>query len=281
MLAVAALCFATAGCVPPDLVDRSARNDGAIAERVGRLLPADALLLGEQHDAPEQHRIERQVIEALIARRALAALAIEMAAAGDRTAYLGADADETQVRAALSWNDDAWPWADYGPAVMAAVRAGIPVFGANLPQTRMKDAMADVSLDVQLSKAALSLQRQAIRDGHCGLLPETQIAPMTRIQIARDREMALTLANARTPGKTVLLISGAGHAQRTTGVPQLLPTEMKVRTIRMVAGQSPPAAANTEAAATPAADAVPAFDAVWITPAVPEVDHCAQLKARM
>jgi uncharacterized iron-regulated protein len=62
-------------------------------------------------------------------------------------------------------------------------------------------------------------QQQAIRDGHCGLLPESQIAPMTRIQIARDIRMAHALERARLPGKTVVLLAGGGHVLRDRGVP--------------------------------------------------------------
>lgn len=240
-----------------------------IAHRIDRLLPADILLIGEQHDAPTHHRIEREVVEALAGQRQLAALALEMAESGNGTAHLSADATEAQARTALSWNDKAWPWADYGPAVMAAVRAGVPVLGANLPRSRMKDAMADVSLDAQLDAAALRVQQDAIRSGHCDLLPATQIGPMTRIQIARDREMARTLVQARVPGRTVLLLSGAGHAVPAIGVPQHLQTDLRVRTVKL---------ATAPEAGAPAAPGADGFDAVWPTPPMPARDHCAELR---
>jgi uncharacterized iron-regulated protein len=42
---------------------------------------------------------------------------------------------------------------------------------------------------------------------------------MTRVQIARDRTMAQVLGSAARPGKTVVLIAGAGHADPELGVP--------------------------------------------------------------
>ena len=57
--------------------------------------------------------------------------------------------------------------------------------------------MADGKLDGQLPGPALKAQQQAIRLGHCNMLPESQITPMTRVQIARDISMAQTLAAAR------------------------------------------------------------------------------------
>lgn len=234
----------------------------AIDRRLDKLLPADVLLVGEQHDAVEHQVIERQVVEVLAARKQLAALVIEMAEAGHSTARLSMSANVDQVQTALHWSEQAWPWNSYGPVVMAAVKAGVPVLGANLPRARMKDAMADVSLDAQLEPDALKTQENAIRSGHCDLLPASQIRPMTRIQIARDRSMAQTLVAARVPGKTVVLVSGAGHTSPTLGVPQQLPNDLTVKTVKLNAG--------------PLAES--GFDAIWPTPAAPEKDHCAELR---
>jgi len=102
--------------------------------RLAALLPADALLLGEQHDAAEHQQLERRVVDWLAGRGELVALAIEMAEQGRNTVGLPRNAGEAEVRAALAWTDKGWPWANYGPMVMAAVRAGVPVLGANLPR---------------------------------------------------------------------------------------------------------------------------------------------------
>jgi uncharacterized iron-regulated protein len=235
-----------------------------VSRRVAALLPADALLLGEQHDAPEHQVIERETVEALAGTGRLSALLIEMVEAGSSTSHLSPDATEAQVQTALRWNDSTWPWGAYGPAVMAAVRAGVPVVGANLPRGRMKDAMADASLDARLTAEARTAQQEAVRGGHCGLLPESQIVPMTRVQIARDREMARTIVQSLVPGKTVLLISGSGHANKSIGVPLHLPADMSVKSVQMQAGGP----RGTDGA----------FDAAWPTPPVPEKDYCAELR---
>lgn len=260
--ALAATAFA--GCAA--LSGGADAPDAPIAKRVAALQPVDALLLGEQHDAPEHHAIEREAVEALATRGQLATLALEMAEEGRSTAHVAPTATEAQVRAALDWSDKAWPWSDYGPAVMAAVRAGVPVVGANMPRVRMKDAMADVSLDVQLNGEAFSAQQNAVRDGHCGMLPASQILPMTRIQVGRDRAMAQAIVKARKPGQTVLLIAGAGHVVRTLGVPQHLPDDVKVAAVRLMAAPA-------------TAEVVPGeYDRTWRTPPLPEKDYCAEFK---
>jgi len=199
---------------------------------IDALLPADALLLGEQHDAPAHQQQHRATVEALLGRKQLAALLLEMAEQGTTTAGLPPSADEASVRAALRWNEQAWPWQAYGPAVMAAVRGSVPVLGANLPRPQMRAAMADPQLDGLLGGAALKAQQQAIRQGHCGLLPESQIGPMTRIQIARDRAMAQSVVSAARPGSTVLLLAGGGHVDEALGVPQHLPAGLRARSLR-------------------------------------------------
>lgn len=203
----------------------------AVPGRLPDVSGVDAVLLGEQHDAPAQPRVQQQWVETLTGRGALAALALEMADRGNSTAGLPRSASEAQVREALHWNAVAWPWTRYAPAVMAAVRGGVPVLGANLPQQQQRLAMQDRRFDGLLRGPALKAQQQAIRRGHCDLLPEQQVTPMTRVQIARDEAMARTIASAAAPGKTVLLIAGAGHVQPDLGVPQHLPPAITVRPV--------------------------------------------------
>jgi len=191
--------------------------------------PAEALLIGEQHDAPSHPALQEERVRQLAAAGRLRALALEMAERGTTTAGLPRNAGEAQVRQALRWADDnGWPWERYAPAVMAAARAGIPVVGANLPRAQMRQAMQEPGLDGLLPGPALQAQQQAIRSGHCDMLPESQIAPMTRVQIARDRAMAQTLASLAGPGGTVVLIAGAGHVQPDVGVPRHLPSHLRV-----------------------------------------------------
>ncbi|MBP7566296.1 MAG: ChaN family lipoprotein [Burkholderiaceae bacterium] len=234
------------------------------ATRWDAFASADVVLLGEQHDAPDHHAIEREAVEQFAASGRLAALALEMADQGRDTRQLPPSATEGDVREALQWNARGWPWARYGPTVMAAVRAGVPVLGANLPRTGLGPAMGDAALDGLLPPNALAVQRQAIRDGHCNLLPESQIGPMTRVQIARDRAMATTLVAAVQPGRTVLLVAGAAHVDRELGVPRHLPAILRVQAVKLQAGAPDPRAG--------------AFDAVWPTPALPARDHCAGVK---
>lgn len=216
--------------------------------------------------------MQRATVQTLSQRGQLAALVLEMAEQGQQTTGLPRSASETEVRQALKWTDEAhsgWPWVVYGPVVMAAVAAGVPVLGGNLPRTQMRAAMGNTELDQQLPPEALAQQQTHIREGHCGLLPEGQIEPMTRIQIARDRTLAEVAVAALRPGQTVLLVAGNGHVRRDLGVPQHLPAGLPHHVVMVQAGSTQATPSNNPA------------DTVWTTPPGPPTDHCAVLKKQM
>jgi uncharacterized iron-regulated protein len=266
-VAAALLSGCAASLAPQPDPDASA---GALLER---LLPTPLLLVGEQHDAPEHQALQRALVQQLAARQQLAALVVEMAESGAHTTGLPRDASEAQVRRALRWGPDngGWPWPTYAPVVMAAVRARVPVLGGNLPRAEMRAAMGQTKLDGLLPSAALERQRSAIQEGHCDLLPAPQIAPMTRIQIARDQAMARTASAAVRPGQTVLLVAGNNHVQRDLGVPRHLPPDLAHRVVLSLARPE-----NAEAA--PPSGSTPGSDAVWSSPPRAPRDYCGDMK---
>jgi uncharacterized iron-regulated protein len=239
--------------------------------RLDALLPARALLLGEQHDASEHQRIARALVQTLAGRSVLAAVVLEMLPVGSSSGQLPRDSTELAVQQALGWNEGGWPWAAYGPVVMAAVRAGVPVLGGNLPTQQMRAQMTRIEIDSRLAAPALAEQQQLMREGHCGLLPESQIAPMARIQIARDLSLAATLEAAvrqAGPQQLVLLLSGSVHADKRLGVPAHLPPDLAVRSVRLLAGGQDGQGGQGAGQ----------FDAHWPTAPAPPTDHCAALR---
>lgn len=215
---------------------------------------AKIIALGEQHDQIAHHEWEAQTVQWLAAQQRLAALVIEMAPAGGSTANLPQTATDDEVQQALQWQSGGmgggWPWKDYGPMVMNAVRAGVPVLGGNLPRAQMKQIMGEARYDSHLPADGWQQQLDAIKDGHCGLLPESQFAPMARIQLARDESMAKITANAVQQlvrsGQTVLLVAGRGHVRSDIGVPSWLPSDLQPK-VAIVKADSSPTAINLKA----------------------------------
>ena len=250
-------------------------HSGALAQsdwraQIPSLPNAELILLGEQHDAPEHQELARLSVETLASKQALAALVLEMADAGVSTEGMPIESSEAAVRARLKWNDAGWPWSRYGPIVMQAVRAGVPVVGSNLPRSAMAAVMADDSWDNKVPSTVLAGHRERMIQGHCGLLPESQVPAMARIQVARDERMAQTASTWMRSGKSVLLLAGAEHVKKDRGIPLLLDAKSKGKMIVVwmqaaVAVKKDPALADLD----------------WQTPPVPFKDYCADMKKSM
>lgn len=260
------------GCTQPSRQQAIERPDARVLALLELVLPTPLLLVGEQHDAPEHQALQADLVSALAERALLAALVLEMATEGLSTAGLPRTASEAQVRQALQWEaaSSTWPWPVYAPVAMRAVRAGVPVMGGNLPRNAMGEAMKNSGLDQLLSPQMLAEQQHNIQQGHCGLLPERQLAPMARVQIARDQTLARTASQALQPGRTVLLVAGNQHVRRDLGVPQHLAPEVNFRVIS--------AQVDAEETAVFPPDRA---DQVWVSPARPPHDYCAEFREQM
>lgn len=231
---------------------------------------ASIVLLGEQHDASEHQELARLSVESLTRSSTLSALVLEMADDGVNTEGLALNSTELKVRSRLKWNEAGWPWARYGPVVMQAVRAGVPVVGANLPFSSMTAVMRDERYDNLVPQAVLNEHRQRMVQGHCGLLPESQAPGMARIQIARDESMGKTAKKWVRNGKTVLVLAGAEHVKKDRGIP-LISHSYAPHILSVVWMQ-----ATSEIEKDPSLS-----DLNWQTPPVPFKDHCAELAKAM
>lgn len=226
---------------------------------------ADVLIFGELHDQPDQQRQVAAEVQRLASEGRLAAVVLEMAEQPHSTTALGRSATPAEVRSALAWRG--WDWEPYADVVMNAVRAGVPVVGGNLPRAQLPAAMADTALDALVPGAVHERLAQAVRAGHCDLLPEAQVPGMVRVQIARDRALAQAVAErARLtqPQQTVLLLTGAQHASRDRGVPLHLAAadpQLPVRVV-MFGDTADGRVADEHRAAE----------------VTPQADHCAELR---
>ena len=226
-----------------------------------------AWLFGEQHDQPDHQRQTAAAVQSLAAEGRLHTVVLEMATRGRDTHGLPRDASEAQVRDALQWSES-WPWARYRQVVMNAVRAGVPVMGGNLPRERLRSAMSETRWDTLVPEAAREKLLVAVREGHCNLLPESQLAPMVRMQIARDRSLAEALAEAGRDAKAtdvLVMLSGSAHASRDTGVPLHVGATSARLTVRSIAFGS---------------HAVSGFDETRTASTEGAGDHCAELVKR-
>jgi uncharacterized iron-regulated protein len=242
------------------------------AQLVEQLAAAERVLVGEQHDNPDHHRLQLWLLQALAAQRPQASVLLEMLNPDQQGKVAAAHAatlngqTPADLPAALAWQKN-WDWALYGPIVAYALTQPYPLQAANLNRSEIMQIYAQrPSLSGARSTAAPvrdSLLAD-IRESHCGLLPEAQLPAMLAVQQQRDRRMAERLLAAPTPA---LLIAGAFHVRRDLGVPVHLAdlgVESGTLVLQLAEVGKPVSAASA--------------DFVWYSAALPEQDHCAALR---
>ena len=241
------------------------------AQLVERLAGAERLLIGEQHDNPDHHSLQLWLLQALGQRRTPGSLLLEMLEPGQqarvdavRGAAMRGDwpADLPQ---ALAWQRG-WDWQQYAGLVRHALAQPEPLLAANLARAEIGQIYRSVPVLPEGGATAPAVRTQLleqIREGHCGLLPESQLPAMLAVQQQRDRRMAERLLAAPTPA---ILLAGAFHVRRDLGVPLHLADLGAAGGLQVLQL----AEVGRPVAATQA-------DFVWYTPAQPVRDYCAGL----
>lgn len=238
-------------------------------ELVQALSDVPRILVGEKHDNPDHHALQRWLLQALQTARPQGSVVLEMLQPAQqplidkvqRQAQLPSD-----LPAALDWQQG-WDWQMYAPIVREALKGTGVLLAGDLSPEAMREAyrrqpvLSGVRSNAPQVKAALLEQ---VREGHCGLLPESQLPAMLVIQQQRDRHMAERLLAAPQPA---LLLAGAYHARKDLGVPlHLIDLQAQGDTRVLLLAE---VGQKVEAGMA---------DYVWYTAALPEQDYCAQLR---
>jgi uncharacterized iron-regulated protein len=190
------------------------------------------LLLGEVHDNPTGHAARAAMLRDEVAAGWRPVIAMEQFDTGQQSALDAAMRecrDAACVIGKVAPGKSGWTWAHYAPLITLALQYGLPVRAANLSRADASKVVkegfaaalpADLIARYQLDSVPASLlaaQETEVRDSHCGILPETMVAPMAKAQVARDVVMAEAMRQPATDG--VVLIAGNGHVRRDIGVP--------------------------------------------------------------
>jgi uncharacterized iron-regulated protein len=277
-----------AGRVAPAMIVPVTADASTAARQIAGLAgAADVVYLGEQHDNPADHAHQREILAALVAMGRRPALAFEMLDEEqqpllDRAVAEARTAEELEQR--LGWRSRGWPdFAMYWPLFDLAAREGLPVVALDLPPDVARRiaregpaslgaraaALASLLPADEAREAAIAL---AIRDGHCGLLPEARLPAMVAAWHARNVTMARRIAAALERARPVVVIIGRGH-QDAGGLPAQLDAlrpgtrQLVVSMVELPAGERPGAVA-----------AAAGGDVLWLTPAVERDDPCAGLR---
>jgi uncharacterized iron-regulated protein len=234
------------------------------------------LLLGEVHDSAAGHAARAALLRRELEAGWRPAIAMEQFDTAQQPALDAAMrdcADAACVVARAAPAKAGWTWAYNEPVIALALEFRLPLLAANQSRADASKVVKDgfgaalppglvarYALDA-LPAGVLAAQEAEVRGSHCGMLPETLVAPMAKAQIARDVVMAETLRTHAADG--VVLVAGNGHVRGDIAVPYWLRRE----------GLAPRAVGFLE----PGADAAP-FDRVERIPATQRPDPCAGFK---
>ena len=234
------------------------------AELVQRLAAADRVLLGEQHDNDDHHRLQLWLLQRLQELRPQASLLLEMLTPSQQPAVDSLqngdiEAQPEQLAEQLHWSTG-WDWNSYGPIVTWALETDVNLRAANLDREEIGTLYrTPAAVSPRYSEQALAELRETIEASHCGQIAEPQLSAMRGIQQQRDVRMGEQLAAAAAPA---LLLAGNFHVRKDLGVPLHLDGPAPVVVMLHEAGKPLPSAEQA--------------DYLWLTPAAPEQDHCAQ-----
>jgi uncharacterized iron-regulated protein len=256
---------------------------------------ADFVLIGETHDNPDHHRLQLELLEAIVRAGRRPAVALEQLDREHQAALDRARADRPgdagSLADAAQFDRRGWHWPFYEPIVAFALGNDLPLVAANLSRREASgvvergydaigaDAPGRLGLSEPLSAAQAAAIEAAVREGHCGKLPERVVPRMAAAQRARDAVMADAMLTRASAG--AVLIAGNGHVRRDLGVPLQLAVRapdrsvLAVGIVEVVEGM-----ARAEDYVTPAAGDAPQFDFVVFTPRTLRPDPCAAFAPR-
>jgi uncharacterized iron-regulated protein len=204
-------------------------------EFVARLVKADLVFVGEQHDDPGTHRLELAILEGIARRRDSVVLALEMF---ERDVQPLLDGYVSRAVTEDSLLSGGRPWKnyreDYRPLVELARQKGWPVVASNVPRplasmvaraglggldTLMADRRATAATDLQCPEDEYYkrfVKEMGDLSGHGpNNKPEDVKAAVNRMYLAqcvKDETMGESIARAFRPGRLVIHYNGSFHS---------------------------------------------------------------------
>jgi len=253
-------------------------------EQLAGALRAPLILLGEKHDNPDHHRLQRDVIAHLQRGGQLTGVSFEMLGSHQQALLdtLPADASEPQVREHLEWDEEGWSWEFYGPMVMDLLRNGTTIRTANISESEMMaiyQGESDPGLAGVMNAEQMAQLNRDIDESHCGMLPSSQFPPMVRVQQTRDLVMARSLQQSVPAGAGQrVLVAGNFHARRDLGVPNYLNAD-DASIVSLSFTEVDPASNDPVDYLEQAISGIRPYDYLWFTPAVSSEDYCEGMRA--
>jgi uncharacterized iron-regulated protein len=225
---------------PPPVVVYSAKERRSITfgELSDRLLDADLVCIGEQHDSELCHRVQLQIIKALHARDARLGVGMEMFQRpyqADLDRYCKGETDEAEMLKATEYARRwGYAWCLYQPIVDFCKRNGVPLAALNaareLTSKLSKAGYAALSAEDRELLGSIDFQVRAHRDHWYEQLAkmhgkskvtEEQKERSYQVMTAWDDYMAASAAKFQQGRhlRRMVVLAGSGHIDHGFGIP--------------------------------------------------------------
>jgi len=225
-----------APAAPPSAVIVAAAGAAVLAEDelLRRLSGADAVYVGETHDAPLHHEVQLAVLRGLSSTRPGLRLGLEMLSLDQQPVlddYLSGRMSEADFAAFWSraWGFD---FALYRPLLEFARSRGMRVLGLNAPRALVskvaRGGLASLSpeeraaLPASVGQSAdpryLAYVRRSLAEH--GPLDPAREARMLEAMAVWNETMGASVAAAAGPDSPLLVLAGSGHLLYGAGVPE-------------------------------------------------------------
>ncbi len=240
----------------------------------------DFVLLGEVHNNPQHHHLQKRVIEHLVAQGRRPAIVFEM---------FERDAQRLIERVRKQHPGDArilvretklaergWPARLYLPLIGAVLAHHLSLIGADLSESTVNeivmggmgalslDRRAMLGLNAPLSEPYLKAMRAGIVAAHCGHASSQIIGGMVDAQRVRDASLAHGLIE-HGGEEGALLIAGSGHVRRDFAAPMYLRRRAPDKGIVAVALTEISGKRRPASYAPPTPSGRPVYDYLWFT----------------
>ena len=245
---------------------------------------SDYVLLGEVHDNREGHALRLEWLRELAGKKrwalALEQLDREHQDALDQAINQGPRSPDSAHAVALAggFNFKGWKWPLYEPVLTLALEQHWHLVATNLSRAQLAEVIRGTRSPSAPPAEWSALQQEAllqeVKEGHCNLLPESQLPQFVAAQQTRDHAMAEAMVAAHhATGLPVILLAGNGHLRKDLAVPvwlHALDPGSKVTTVAVL-----------ERNAEGSPDQKNHFDQViWVNPEE-RPDPCVQLRKQM
>lgn len=278
-----------------------------VPEEFGGLLDAmlesDVIYLGENHDNTHQHRIQLDIIEALVAKGLQPAIGFEFFSRQQTShlirhqnsddKYHHADAEhsaEKLLRVQLGWAENRdEDWQHLYPILQYAREQKLPVFGADLSPTLRKQLSKGGYAGLNPVEKLLvpestfsnpdyqEFMYQRFTQAHCGWRDDNYLQNLYATWLARNEAMAESIVTMHrsAPEQPIVMILGAGHTEFNMAVferTQNLKPDIRQLNLRLqaVAEQPVPATDYFESLKINDQSFGLPFEYFWFTARMPE-----------